>query len=115
MDGNCKNSSAVESEIDSDSNDLICDSTKNPPNISQNENPYRSDDAHVDEFISTPVIPQPNMLNLSSVAISNSSDITLGNRAYYNGPVTINHYSYTDQQSKNVINIEGNFTEIYDN
>lgn len=92
LDENEENSSVIDSDTDDEEVINNIDSQYKSPN----------ENVLVNKHIDAPNLNQSSILcsnndakpNIGSIAVQNSSDITFGNKTFYHGPVTINHFVY---------------------
>lgn len=102
----CDNSSATYSDSDSDFEDIV------PLPALHNNNLNRSSTSSImlmDSNLDTAMPRQSSIIcanansdvkpNIGSIAVQNSSDITFGNKTFYQGPVTIKQFVY-DKNNK---------------
>lgn len=106
-DGNnneCDDSSVVYSDSDSDFDDIV----RSPASLHNDLNKSSSSGIMMIDTNLDPAMPRHASVlcaneevkpNIGSIAVQNSSDITFGNKTFYQGPVTIKQFVY-DKNNK---------------
>lgn len=82
--------------LDNDDKSSVFDSDSNFDSDSESGDVIIHDDSCQSNILQTNDVNKPN---IGSIAIQNSSDITFGDKTFYNGAVTINQYFYEKNQS----------------
>lgn len=102
------NSSVVESDTD--------DETFNPSQIQRCSNSDNNEIIIVDNSFETNDdaitnfnVNNDSKVNIGSIAVQNSSEITFGHKTYYQGPVTVKQFLYDKEKWRKVKNGEDNF------
>lgn len=97
------------SDADSDFDDIVLSTTTSPPSHSINLNQSSSSSIMmIDKTLDGSTSRNSSILcanndikpNIGSIAVQNSSDITFGNKTFYQGPVTIKQFVYDKNKWK---------------